>query len=508
MLGFSGAESFPKARARSGETESNRLRRGPLTLVGRERVIDELAAAPVGQDERRLVGHLLRLLGSVLDLAIVFTVPYLILGLSTDSYKKLVFLYAAVASVLLIGTHRRLRLVPKPSEQVGSVTARIIGAAVLSSFLLSSLSGTKALSTGTRSLSAEQVLGELKFNDFALLVLVTVPVILLGRLLVFKLVHLARARGYDQEDTLIVGAGPVGVEVAAALVANPDFGLRPAGFVDRFDESLSLPIVGAPEDLSLILEETGVRDVVLAFGSAGEHEIVDYIRECAHLDVQFYAVPRFFELGAHANVGYEVDGFALAPMRRPGGNMWRVKRVFDIVVAVFLLLLTSPVFAICALAVKLSSPGPVFFRQIRIGIGGRPFEILKFRSMRVNDDSSTQWCVDHDDRVTSIGDLLRKSHLDELPQLLNVLRGDMAIVGPRPERPYFVEQFSSEIDSYGHRHRVPVGITGWAQVNGYWGDSSIEARVRLDNRYIENWSLWRDIVIGLRTIPTLLGKRR
>lgn len=103
---------------------------------------------------------------------------------------------------------------------------------------------------------------------------------------------------------------------------------------------------------------------------------------------------------------------------------------------------------------------------------------------------------------------MRKSHLDELPQLLNVLRGDMAIVGPRPERPYFVEQFSSEIDSYGHRHRVPVGITGWAQVNGYWGDSSIEARVRLDNRYIENWSLWRDIVIGLRTIPTLLGKRR
>lgn len=300
--------------------------------------------------------------------------------------------------MLLIGTHRRLRLVPKPSEQVGSVTARIIGAAVLSSFLLSSLSGTKALSTGTRSLSAEQVLGELKFNDFALLVLVTVPVILLGRLLVFKLVHLARAWGYDQEDTLIVGAGPVGVEVAAALVANPDFGLRPAGFVDRFDESLSLPIVGAPEDLSLILEETGVRDVVLAFGSAGEHEIVDYIRECAHLDVQLCGAASFRARSTRQRRlrGRRFRSGADASTRR---QHVAGQRVFDIVVAVFLLLLTSPVFAICALAVKLSSPGPVFFRQIRIGIGGRPFEILKFRSMRVNDDSSTQWCVDHDDRV-------------------------------------------------------------------------------------------------------------
>jgi lipopolysaccharide/colanic/teichoic acid biosynthesis glycosyltransferase len=143
-----------------------------------------------------------------------------------------------------------------------------------------------------------------------------------------------------------------------------------------------------------------------------------------------------------------------------------------------------------------------------VGIGGRPFEILKFRTMKVNDDSATQWSVDEDDRVTAAGRFLRPSHLDELPQLLNVLRGEMSLVGPRPERPHFVEQFGAEIDGYHYRHRVPVGITGWAQVNGYWGDTSIERRVRLDNRYIENWSLWRDLVIGLRTIPTLLGRRR
>ena len=113
-----------------------------------------------------------------------------------------------------------------------------------------------------------------------------------------------------------------------------------------------------------------------------------------------------------------------------------------------------------------------------------------------------------DDRITPIGKFLRKSHLDELPQLLNVLKGEMSIVGPRPERPYFVDQHTATIEGYAHRHRVPAGITGWAQVNGFWGDSSLEARVRLDNRYIENWTPWRDLVIGLRTIPTLLGKRR
>ena len=161
-----------------------------------------------------------------------------------------------------------------------------------------------------------------------------------------------------------------------------------------------------------------------------------------------------------------------------------------------------------AVAVKLTSRGPVFFRQVRCGLGGKPFEILKFRTMTVNDDSSTQWSVDGDERVTPVGRILRPSHLDELPQIFNVLRGDMSLVGPRPERPHFVEQFSSEVNGYDQRHRVPVGITGWAQVNGYWGDTSIERRVRLDNRYIENWSIWRDLVITMRTIPTLFGKRR
>jgi exopolysaccharide biosynthesis polyprenyl glycosylphosphotransferase len=345
----------------------------------------------------------------------------------------------------------------------------------------------------------------------AQIVLATVPLVLLGRLVSFRLVASARSKGYDLEDALIIGVGPIGLDVAQALIDTPSFGLVPCGFVDRFQEELPLPILGRPENLPEILEQTGIRHVVLAFGSAGEEELVSIIRRCQDRMVQFYAVPRLFELGLSAgDVGYEVSGLPLVPVRRPGMscNMWPAKRAFDLVAASILFLLTLPLMIGCALAVKLTSRGPVFFRQVRIGVGGRPFEILKFRSMKVNDESSTQWSVEEDERVTKVGRFLRPSHLDELPQLLNVLRGEMSLVGPRPERPHFVEQFSSEIDSYQYRHRVPVGITGWAQVNGYWGDTSIETRVRLDNRYIENWSLWRDLVIGLRTIPTLLGKRR
>ena len=236
------------------------------------------------------------------------------------------------------------------------------------------------------------------------------------------------------EDTIIVGAGSVGRELATAIENNPDCGLLPIGFVDRFDERLSHPLIGRPEDLRGIIEETRVRHVILGFGGATESELVSYVRNCADLPVQFYTVPRFFELGVSAGqAGFEVDGFAVTQLGRPGRShlMWPIKRAFDVLVSSFILLLTSPVYLACALAVKLSSPGPVFFRQERVGVDNEPFEILKFRSMRVNTDSATQWSVDHDDRVTTVGQFLRKSHLDELPQLLNVLRGDMSIVGKK-----------------------------------------------------------------------------
>ena len=485
----------PKGAARS---------KPPLALVDEP----QLSTPVAPQAARRGIGAWLIVLGVAVDAAVIALIASALLPRLTDPIThvalagrwKLLLLYTALNVAMLLNTYRRGRLVPRPSEQALKIATRVALAPMITVALTWWLDGMPR-------------------HAWIALVGFTVPAVLLTRLVMFKLVHVVRCKGFDLEDTLIVGAGPVGCDVASALARNPEFGLLPIGFIDRFDERLALPLVGRPEDLEEILIETGSRHVVLAFGSAPEGELVEYVRRCSYMPVQFYTVPRFFELGVPTgHSGYEVDGFALQPLGRPGHHhmMWPLKRAFDIAVSGVLLAMTAPLFAICALAVRLTSSGPIYFRQQRVSVDNIPFDILKFRTMKYVADERKQAELDQraqavnldDDRITSIGKFLRTSHLDELPQLVNVLRGDMSIVGPRPERPYFVDKHTSEIDGYAYRHRVPAGITGWAQVNGFWGDSSLEARVRLDNRYIENWTPVRDLVIGLRTIPTLLGRRR
>jgi exopolysaccharide biosynthesis polyprenyl glycosylphosphotransferase len=332
-----------------------------------------------------------------------------------------------------------------------------------------------------------------------------------GRAVLYAGVRTARRRRWLQQDALIVGAGPIGVAIAKALEEHPEYGLRPVGFVDRFQDQLALPMAGTTDDLPDIVARTGIRHIFLAFGHAREAEMVPLVRRCTALPVELYSLPRFFELGhaADARATDDLWGFPIIRLRTGGcgSKARRRKRVFDLVTASLLLVPALPVLALCALAVKLTSPGPVLFRQTRVGQHGHPFELVKFRSMTVNADSDVTWTVDNDTRVTAVGRFLRPTHLDELPQLWNIFRGDMSIVGPRPERPVFVDQFGAEIRDYHERHRLPVGLTGWAQVHGLWGDTSIHDRVRLDNRYIERWTLWNDLLILFRTLPTLLGRR-
>jgi exopolysaccharide biosynthesis polyprenyl glycosylphosphotransferase len=466
--------------------------RDPVQVAPKERI---------SQRERRAVGRFVRHMGHVLD-ATAVGIPLLLSSFVAEDLvsRGVVALFVVVVTLLLWPTHSRGRHVIAPSEGLLSLAGRVAIAPVVTWGLLAAA----RLNDG---LGASRMLDVVALMQ---IVVFTFPLVLIGRVISYKLWTRARSKGYDLEDTLIVGSGPTGVEIAHALDDNPHVGLVPCGFVDRFcADTGDLPLVGHPKDLPAILTATGVRNVVIAFGGVPETELVGIVRECRGLDVQFYVVPRLFELGVSAgDLGHEVDGLPLVKVTTSDQRALRAKRMIDLVAAMGLLVLTAPVMAACALAVKFTSPGPVLFKQVRIGLGGRPFEILKFRTMTVNGDSSTQWSADKDDRVTAVGRFMRSSHMDELPQLVNVLKGDMSLVGPRPERPHFVEQFSAEVDGYEHRHRVPVGITGWAQVNGYWGDSSIERRVRLDNRYIENWSVWRDFVIALRTIPTLLGRRR
>ena len=185
---------------------------------------------------------------------------------------------------------------------------------------------------------------------------------------------------------------------------------------------------------------------------------------------------------------------------------WRVKRVVDILVSGLAILVIAPLLLLLAAAVRLDGGPGILFRQERVGVDGRHFDVLKFRSMRPVDDteSATNWSIAQDDRVSRLGRFLRMTSLDELPQLFNILRGDMSLVGPRPERPYFVDQFRGLYPSYEARHRVPSGLTGWAQVHGLRGDTSIADRARFDNYYIENWSLWLDLKIMLRTVSSVL----
>jgi len=230
--------------------------------------------------------------------------------------------------------------------------------------------------------------------------------------------------------------------------------------------------------------------------------VLEMIWECDRQGVDVAVVPRFFEATTVRSSVENVSGVPLMHLNRVRlmGFNGILKRAFDVVATMAGLLVIWPVLLALALAVKLDSPGPVFFAQKRVGCDGQWFTMYKFRSMRTDAESLGTWTTQQDPRRTRIGRLLRPLNLDELPQLFNVLKGDMSLVGPRPEQPSYVELFEESVYRYTHRHRVKSGITGWAQVNGLRGDTSIEERVLYDNYYIENWSLWLDVKIILLTL--------
>jgi exopolysaccharide biosynthesis polyprenyl glycosylphosphotransferase len=350
-------------------------------------------------------------------------------------------------------------------------------------------------------------------RPFVLVGLSTLCLLLIGRACAYVGIRRARTKGALGQRVLIVGAGQVAERFADALELNPSYGLHPVGLLDDCaDESLSRPVLGGIDQMDSVLRDHRIDRVVIAFGVNRDPDLVRVIRSCENADVDMFIIPRFFELGLQA-APRDVDmvwGYPLVRLRRStmrsGGRA--AKRAFDSTIAATMLFFLAPLYGLLALAVKVTSPGPIYFRQCRIGKNGREVEILKFRSMRVNSESDTQWNVEDDDRVTKIGGIMRKTSLDELPQLWNVLRGDMSLVGPRPERPFFVEQFEQDVPRYSDRHRVPVGLTGLSQVNGLRGDTSIEDRAWFDNHYIENWSVGGDLVILARTAGAVIKQVR
>jgi exopolysaccharide biosynthesis polyprenyl glycosylphosphotransferase len=331
-----------------------------------------------------------------------------------------------------------------------------------------------------------------------------------ARILAYASLRLGRRTGHLKEPTLIVGAGRVAVELARLMKQHPEYGLEPLGFVDGPAENgrLPLPHLGSIQQLELILRRFDVHRVVVAFGRVREADWVSVMRTAVVNGVEIHVVPRFFDIGM-ASTGTGTDqiwGIPLCRVRRSvlHSAAWRAKRILDLACAGLLLLLSAPLLALIALAVRCSSPGPILYRQCRIGQHGREFDVIKFRSMRTDHDGDTSWEAT-EAHQTLVGRWLRRTSLDELPQLWNVVRGDMSLVGPRPERPQFVARFTTDIPGYGDRHRLPVGLTGWAQIHGLRGnETSLTERVRFDNLYIEGWSPWLDIVTLLRTIGAVV----
>ncbi|MFJ6136711.1 exopolysaccharide biosynthesis polyprenyl glycosylphosphotransferase [Kitasatospora sp. NPDC092286] len=334
------------------------------------------------------------------------------------------------------------------------------------------------------------------------------------RALLYHLVR--RIRRSRPSPVLVLGAGRLGRRVAAALSERLEYGMRPVGFLDPDPPLLAggtdLPVLGGREVLEREVRRHRVHHVVATAGAADEAETAAALRDAARLGCQVWLVPALREYGAletgRPAGGDHLWGFPCLrvgrpAMRRPG---WAAKRALDVVAAALGLLLLAPVLTLCALAVRFDTGSGVLFRQQRTGLDGRVFTVLKFRTLRPSNEheSATRWNISQDHRMGAVGKVMRRSSLDELPQLWNVLRGDMSLVGPRPERPYFVMRFGQVHPEYADRHRVPVGLTGLAQVNGLRGDTSIEDRVRFDNRYIESWSLWQDVKILCRTAALML----
>jgi exopolysaccharide biosynthesis polyprenyl glycosylphosphotransferase len=330
--------------------------------------------------------------------------------------------------------------------------------------------------------------------------------VLVGRVMTTRLTAFARRRGIVQYHTVLVGGGPLAAELAKILSEHPVYGHRVDGFVDdgdHFPAEEYVPRLGRLADLDIAVETSNACTLLVADGNFDERAVIDAVRteECQTTDL--LVVPRMHHFHTQTGMGDHIGSIPIMRIRNPNlhGPARMIKRGFDVAVAVAASIVLMPVLIAAAVAVRIEDGPGVIFRQERVGRDGKHFHLLKFRSMRPADEreSATRWCVATDDRVGLVGRFLRCTSIDELPQLWNIIRGDMTLVGPRPERPHFVELFSAQYDRYAQRHRVQAGLTGFAQVSGLRGDTSIADRARYDNFYIENWSLWLDIKIILRT---------
>ena len=327
---------------------------------------------------------------------------------------------------------------------------------------------------------------------------------LLSRYIIRRILKTNRKKGRNIKHTVFIGFSTSAAAYIDRIKSNPQWGLKVHGIFDDLVsdnfEYRGIKKIGTLSDLAAYLEKTSLDEVAITLNLNEYHKLEQIVAICEKSGVHTKFVPDYYNFISTNPYTEDLDGLPVINIRNvPLTNTMNklIKRLIDIIGSIIALILFSPIMLIVAILVKKSSPGPIIFAQERIGLGNKPFKMYKFRSMGVQDPKkeAKEWTTKNDVRVTPVGRVIRKTSLDELPQFWNVLKGDMSLIGPRPERPLFVEKFKEEIPRYMIKHQVRPGITGWAQVNGFRGDTSIRSRIEHDLYYIENWSLGLDIKI-------------
>lgn len=324
------------------------------------------------------------------------------------------------------------------------------------------------------------------------------------------ILKLNRAKGFNKQFMLVIGAGSLGQSFVGKIKRHGDFGYDIIGFLDddiskKGESVLEVPVLGRINELDKILGNNLIDEVIIALPLDAYPKLGYVVGICEKYGIKSQIIPDYYDyIPARPKID-ELDGMPLintrhVPLSEPLNKMG--KRFFDMAFSLIVLLLLSPLLLAIAIGVKLSSQGPVFYKQERVGLNRRPIFMYKFRSMRIakQGEDKTSWSSKDDPRKTRFGEFLRRTSLDELPQFWNVLIGDMSVIGPRPERPYFVKQFKESIPKYMIKHQIRPGITGWAQVNGWRGDTSMEERIKCDLYYVENWSWALDLKIIVMTV--------
>ena len=320
-----------------------------------------------------------------------------------------------------------------------------------------------------------------------------------ARMFIFYSLRKMRKRGMNQKQVVLVGYSRAAEEYIDRIIQNPQWGYVVRGILDDNIPSgtmyKGIKVIGRIANLNVILPENRLDEIAITLGLNEYYRLEEIVALCEKSGVHTKFIPDYNKIIPTKPYTEDLDGIPVIHVRHvPLSSSFNnaIKRIVDLFGGIVALIIFAIPMLLLSLIIKITSPGPLIFKQVRVGLHNREFAMYKFRSMRVQEESAEKkaWTTANDPRVTSIGKFMRKTNLDELPQIFNVLKGDMSLVGPRPERPYFVNKFKEEIPRYMIKHQVRPGMTGWAQVNGYRGDTSITKRIECDLYYVENWTLF------------------